>query len=70
MSNQPTLNAFIVTEKKDADGKTTARFWTKVGVLYDHEDGDGFNLVITPGISVNGRIVIRKKKPDEDAGEE
>ncbi len=38
-------------------------------MLYDHEDGDSLNLVITPGIDANGRIVIRKEKSAEDAGE-
>ena len=31
-------------------------------MLYGHEDGDSLNLVITPGIDANDRIVIRKEK--------
>lgn len=38
-------------------------------MLYCNEDGDSLNLVITPGIDANDRIVIRKKKPHKDAGE-
>lgn len=42
---------------------------TKVRMLYGHEDGDSLNLVITPGIDANDRIVIRKEKSHKDAGE-
>ncbi|SFJ42946.1 hypothetical protein DES43_1352 [Aquamicrobium defluvii] len=38
-------------------------------MLYGHEDGDSLNLVITPGIDANDRIVIRKEKSHKDAGE-
>lgn len=38
-------------------------------MLYDHEDGHDLNLVITPRISSNSHILIRKQKPAENAGE-
>lgn len=60
MSNKkPTMNAYVVNSNESSGDA----FWTKVGVLFDHEDGKGYNLVLTPGLSVSGRLVIRERKP-------
>jgi hypothetical protein len=58
------LNAYVVD-----DSKPERSYWTKVGVAFQHDDGKGFNLVITPGISVSGRLVLREQKPADAAGE-
>jgi len=67
MSNKkPTMNAYIVNKNES----TGDAFWTKVGVLFEHEDDKGFNLVLTPGLSVSGRLVIRERKPADAQAEE
>jgi hypothetical protein len=58
-NNKPAMNAYLVNESKGDN------FWTKVGVLFPHDDGKGYNLVLTPGLSVTGRVVIRERKPDD-----
>jgi hypothetical protein len=65
-SNKPQpLNVYVVDESRE-----NRSYWTKVGAAFPHDDGKGFNLVITPGISVSGRLVIREKKPHDAAGED
>jgi hypothetical protein len=61
MSNKPTHIAYIVTDPKEGGDKG---FWREVGILFPHEKG-GFNLLIHPGISVSGKIVIRERKEAE-----
>ncbi len=53
------LGVFVVDERTDR------KFWTRVGAAWPHDDGKGFNVEITPGISVSGRLVIREKKQDD-----
>ncbi|MBS7545545.1 hypothetical protein [Ancylobacter oerskovii] len=58
-SKQQPLGVFVVDERQDR------KFWTRVGAAWPHKDGEGFNVDITPGISVSGRLVIREKKQDD-----
>jgi hypothetical protein len=66
------------TEKKDApekkrpshavyvvDGEGENAFWTKIGAAWAHEDGEGFNLMLT-AFPLSGRLVVRKPKPKAD----
>jgi hypothetical protein len=48
------------------EGEGDASYWTKVGVAFPHEDGDGFNVILNV-VPLNGRLVIRKPK-DKEAG--
>jgi hypothetical protein len=48
------------------EGEGDKAFWTKVGAAFVHEDGEGFNLVLT-AMPLSGRLVIRKPK-DTEAG--
>ncbi len=54
-SKKPSHEAFVVT------GEGENAFWTKIGAVWPHEDGKGFNvdLIAHP---VNGRLVIRTRK--------
>lgn len=36
--------------------------WTKIGVAWSHEDGDGLNLAINYQPLLEGRTVIRRVK--------
>lgn len=49
------LNLFV-QENFEADGEQKTNN-TKVGVVFPHEKGDGFNIKLVPGISVSGELV-------------
>lgn len=54
----PTHEAFVVSE---GNGPDRAQ-WFKVGALWPQKNGKGFLLVIQPGISLSGKIVITERK--------
>lgn len=62
---KPTHKAYVVTKPKE--GKDGKAIWHEVGAVWPHKNGKGFDIVITEGISVKGRIVCteRKEKPKE-----
>ena len=60
----PTHEVFHVVE----DGKKAAR-WTKIGVGWAHQDGDGMNLAINYNPLVAGRTVVRKAGRKQEAGQ-
>ncbi|MEM1154181.1 MAG: hypothetical protein AAGI44_08565 [Pseudomonadota bacterium] len=51
-----------LTENFEKDGKEQTNF-TKVGVAFPHEKGNGFNIQIKPGLSVSGDLVVLEPKP-------
>ncbi len=53
---RPTHHAFVI------DGEGDEATWTEVGAVWQHKDGLGFNIQITPGIAVTGRLVLRPVK--------
>lgn len=59
--DQPTHFGYVVTDKNKKS------FWTKIGAVFPHEDGEGWDLIIPDGISVSGRVTIRKPLPKTDA---
>ena len=61
MSNKPTHTAFVVT---DASGDKKAQ-WFEIATVWSHTDGKGFDVLIPPGVTVTGRIVIRARKAAE-----
>jgi hypothetical protein len=56
---RPTHAVYVV------DGEGDTAFWTKIGGAWPHEDGEGFNLVLT-AFPLHGRLVVRKPKPKAD----
>lgn len=58
----PTHEVFHVVGDKEK-----AR-WTKIGIGWQHQDGEGLNLIISYMPLVDGRTVVRKTKQQE-AGE-
>ena len=58
--SKPTLTAYVVVEPRDSSDKKA--FWHKVGSVWPHKNGTGFDVVIPPGISVSGRIVCTEPK--------
>lgn len=62
-NHRPTHAVYVV------EGEGESAFWTKIGALWPHEDGDGFNLQLSC-LPFTGRLVIRKPKPavEQEAG--
>ncbi len=61
MENKQTYLAYSVQDGKDSDRS----FWTKIGVAFDHKDGEGINIVLDC-MPLNGRVVLRKPKKEEN----
>ena len=65
--SKPVYHAYSVREY-EKDGKKDS-FWTKLGVVWAHRDGKGFDVVLE-ALPINGRITIREpKEDDKGAGE-
>jgi hypothetical protein len=58
MSNGPTHIAYVVTDL----GTDKKAVWHRVGSVFPHKNGNGFDVVIPAGISVSGRIVCTEPK--------
>lgn len=59
------MNVLVANEYEDANEKTQTSF-SQVGVAFPAKN-DGFTVVITPGISVTGRLIVCKpKSKDKD----
>lgn len=58
---QPLYTAFHVVDGKDGSKGR----WTKLGVFFAHEDGQGGNLILDAlPIHFDGRIVLRAPKSE------
>lgn len=55
----PTHEAFVVSQGNGTDDRAQ---WFKCGALWPQKNGKGFLLVIQPGISISGRLVITERK--------
>ena len=59
------LNVFV-QEQFESAGEIKSNY-TKVGVAFPHDKGEGFNLKITAGISVSGDLVVFPPKENENS---
>jgi hypothetical protein len=59
-TKEPSLHAYHVRDGKDGKG-----FWTPIGAAWKNKDG-GFSLQLDC-LPLDGRIVCRPPKADEDA---
>jgi hypothetical protein len=64
MSNKPTHTAYIVSDAPEGSDKKAQ--WFEIGTVWTHSDGEGFDVVLPPGVTVSGKIVIRRRKPKAD----
>ena len=65
----PALVAYHVREPKHGQGKGNGKgFWTRIGAAWPHEDGEGFNVQIEM-LPINGKIVLRTPKADDEKSE-
>ena len=56
------------TVKNVGQGKNSKSYWSRIGVMFAHKDGNGFNLDLE-AFPVNGKIALRLKT-DKDATDE
>ena len=64
MSNKPTHTAFIVTDAPEGSDKKAQ--WFEIAKVWTHNGGDGFDVVLPPGVTVSGRLVVRRIKAKAD----
>ena len=56
------LNVFV-QEQFESNGEMKSNY-TKVGVAFPHDKGEGFNVKITPGLAVSGDLVVFPPKDE------
>jgi hypothetical protein len=61
--SKPTHSAYIVIPPKEGSEKKPV--WRKVGAVWPHTKGNGFDLVVDDQLSVAGRIVVIENKDEE-----
>jgi len=54
--------AYTVTGQRSARDRG---FWTKVGVMFPHKNGEGFTLQLD-ALPLDGKVVLLPPKPDEE----
>lgn len=59
-NQQPTYRAFTVIKR--GEGKDD--FWLAIGAAFQHEDGDGYNIVLQ-ALPIDGKIVLRLPKDEQ-----
>lgn len=60
-SQQISYRAFTVVKREGTDD-----FWLPIGAAFEHQDGEGYNLVLQ-ALPLDGRVVLRTPKDDEKA---
>ena len=56
---------YVVNAVSRVDGRD---YWTRVGVAFENESSDHpLSLVINPGVSITGKIVLSVPKAKDDA---
>ena len=59
-------NLLLAEERSDDNGEVRT-YWHSAGTAFPHKNGDGFNLVIPPGMSLSGRVLMLPRKTRENA---
>lgn len=62
--SKPTHIAYVVTQPKESSDRKA--IWHRVGAIWPHKNGSGFDLVVPEQMSVSGRIVCTAAKEDEE----
>ena len=58
-------NAVAYTAYKVEERPRQKPYWHRLGTAWAHDDGEGFNYTIPPGVTVSGDIVFRRRKTEE-----
>ena len=61
---KPAYRAYTVIKREGKDD-----YWLNLGVAFQHEDREGFNLLLQAR-PLDGKIVLRTYKEDEEEEEE
>lgn len=65
---KPDFIVWITHESTPSSGEQTT-YWHRVGVAFRHKEGNGMNIVITPGIAVTaGKLVLLEPKEKDLTG--
>jgi hypothetical protein len=64
MSNKPSHYAYVVVQPDPGSDKKAA--WHRVATVWAHSKGNGFDLVIPPGVTLSGRITCTEPKDEDD----
>jgi hypothetical protein len=62
-AQQPNYRAYTVIKR----GEGQDDFWLAIGAAFQHQDGDGYNIVLQ-ALPIDGKIVLRlpkEEKPDQ-----
>jgi hypothetical protein len=54
------------TVKNVGQGKNSKSYWSRIGVMFPHKDGNGFNLDLE-AFPVNGKVALRLKSDKDQA---
>ena len=57
----PAFTAYVV-EKRNPEDREEKGYWHEVGKVWPHGKGEGFTLVVHPGMAISGRIELMKPK--------
>jgi hypothetical protein len=60
MSSKPSHTAYVVVDPEEGSDRKAQ--WHPVGAIWSHSKGNGFDLVIPPGVTLSGRIVCTPRK--------
>jgi hypothetical protein len=61
MSNKPSHIAYVVAEPQRRGQRSV---WHRVATVWPHTKGNGFDLVIPPGVTLSGRIVCMEPRDE------
>ena len=56
----PAYRAYTVIKREGKDD-----YWLNLGIVFAHEDGEGFNLLLQ-AMPLDGKIVLRRYKENEE----
>lgn len=63
MTTQAKTRYDVLSPHEYTQGEEKKTSWTRVGAAFKTNDGEGFNIELTPNLAVSGRLVIREYKP-------
>ena len=63
--SKPSHYAYVVIDPKEGSDKDA--IWRRVGAVWPHKNGKGFDLVVDPQLSVAGRIVCTEPREPTEA---
>jgi hypothetical protein len=66
--SKPSHIAYVVTQPEP--GSNRKPVWHPVAVVWPHKNGNGFDIVIPPGVTLSGRITCTERKDEQDTAEE